>query len=781
MEANATNAQNLSEFEWGIIGKDPHYDAESNVSSTSEGIFFEIIDGNFSQYLEIPEGGSTVFEGTTAKFDLGAVPVGLYFLTYSVEDEFGNEANHSVRQNIEIRDAEPPEISFLFQGGGVTTLPPGFSESSGLESSNSSAVLEWDITDVIRFSDQFNEESDILIQLFDLKNHFEDDFSNTNQPDWTVTYRRSNDSPDPYSSVQDIEDQNLVYNVPTITDQAFELNASTPGTYKLDFVVVDQSGNTLDYTLYIILKSGAEIEITAVDGYLSNATVIFDADGDGISDLNRKFYTDSNGRAKIILSQSELQTFDLNGNGKLDPDEGKFVVIGGIDTSTGTRFSGKLIADANASVISPLTTMISKMMDLGATKEEAVTALALALELDSSIDFTNYDPIQKAFEGDNRAATVMMANLRMANLVNQAEGLLLALSADYEGYEVGSAILGEIAKSLTAQSSVQLDLENALVDALPIALASVGTAGELSLEDQLAMFQLMADLDQSILSYEDNSDFATIMDRQREIINDLEVLFDDVGQNDLNLNLRTYQLLINQTPGGNAGNAGIYSYGSKVEISASPNEGHEFISWLGDGILDLNAASTFVVMTEDRNLTAQFSPKTYQISTFSAVGGEVSGTGNYQYGEVAQLTALPDQQSEFIGWVAGGVDLGSDPDLEITVTENLELIARFSQPTPQLDLSSNTGGTVTGSGIYNLGETVHLQALANDGYIFTGWEGEGVDDTNASSTEIVMSENRLVYATFGLQPPILILWYLSLFPHRAERLQGRAHIPPVQP
>ena len=178
--------------------------------------------------------------------------------------------------------------------------------------------------------------------------------------------------------------------------------------------------------MYIIVKTGVVAEITAVDGYLSNATVIFDADGDGISDLNRKFYTNEYGKAQIILSQRELESFDLNGNGKLDSEEGKFIVIGGIDTSTGTKFSGKLVADANASVVSPLTTMISKMMDLGASKQEALTALSLALELDSSIDLTNYDPIQRAFEGDERATSVMMANLRMANLVNQAEGLLLA-------------------------------------------------------------------------------------------------------------------------------------------------------------------------------------------------------------------------------------------------------------------------------------------------------------------------------------------------------------------
>ena len=160
-----------------------------------------------------------------------------------------------------------------------------------------------------------------------------------------------------------------------------------------------------------------------------------------------------------------------------------------------TQLLAKLIADANATVVSPLTTIISNMMELGATKDEAIVALALALGLDTTIDFTHYDPIQKAFEGDSRATVVMMANLRMANLVNQAEGLLRVLSADYQGYDVGSNLLGEIARNIKTEGQDRLlDLEKALIDGIPIALASVGTQGELSIEDQLAMYQLMADL-----------------------------------------------------------------------------------------------------------------------------------------------------------------------------------------------------------------------------------------------------------------------------------------------
>jgi uncharacterized repeat protein (TIGR02543 family) len=767
VESNASNAQNLSEFEWGIIGTDPSYGIVDNNLSSIRGVWFEILeqDSNFTSYLNSPYGNST------ARFDLSSIPVGKYSLTYTARDEFFNYAEETLIQNIEIRDAQAPYLSLLFQGGGVTTLPDSLPEADGLLNSNSSAVLEWNVTEQLRLSDQFADDAEVLIQLFDLKNHFENDFENENQQDWNVTVSFSTSYDYNYTNVSDIEALSLTYGIPVIHEEYFELNTTNLGTYKLEFIVSDQAGNELDFTLYILVKPGVVAEITAVDGYLSNATVIFDADGDGISDLNRKFYTNEYGKAQIILSQRELEAFDLNSNGKLDSDEGKFIVIGGIDTSTGTKFSGKLVADANASVVSPLTTMISKMMDLGASKTEALTALSLALELDSSIDLTNYDPIQRAFEGDERATSVMMANLRMANLVNQAEGLLLALSKDYQGYEVGSNLLEEIAKGLPTQTTYGLlDLESALVDALPIALASVGTAGELSLEDQLAMFQLMADLDQSISNSSEGEDFSSLMLRQKEIILDLENLFDGIDEK--GLDLRSHQLLINYETGGTAGGSGIYPYGSKVTIFANAEEGYAFNGWIGDGASEANASSTFVVMTRDHNLTAQFTLQTYEVSVLVPSGGTVTGTGSYKHGETANLIASANTGSEFIGWSRNGIDLGSTSNYSALVDQDLFLVARFTQATPLLELVHETGGRVVGEGSYALGETVHIQAFADEGYLFSGWSGAGAYDANSSSTFVEMNENRSLTATFVLQPAETYSLELESSPSQGGRTSG---------
>ena len=402
---------------------------------------------------------------------------------------------------------------------------------------------------------------------------------------------------------------------------------------------------------------------------------------------------------------------------------------------------------------------------------EALTALSLALELDSSIDLTNYDPIQRAFEGDERATSVMMANLRMANLVNQAEGLLLALSKDYQGYEVGSNLLEEIAKGLPTQAtSGSLDLESALVDALPIALASVGTAGELSLEDQLAMFQLMADLDQSISNFSEGEDFSSLMLRQKEIILDLENLFDGIDEE--GLDLRSHQLLINYETGGTAGGSGIYPYGSKVTIFANAEEGYAFNGWTGDGASEANASSTFVVMTRDHNLTAQFTLQTYEVSVLVPSGGTVTGAGSYQHGETANLIATANTGSEFIGWSRNGIDLGSTANYSALVNEDLFLVARFTQATPLLELVPETGGRVVGEGSYALGETAHIQAFADEGYVFSGWSGAGAYDANSSSTIVEMNENRSLTATFVLQPAETYSLELESSPSQGGRTSG---------
>ena len=684
----------LTKNTYGLFGT--NFDGEYG----SKKVIF-LVEGNLSDYLSNETNNSKL-----VNLDYQNIPPGYWTLRFTAMDEHDNlstsDTNSSLSYaelNVTIVDDTPPFITFLDhqnkigatlftlldlnQSGSVSNTVLNYE----LNETNSSFAWEWNASQPFEFSD-FNSSASTNLQVhaWDIKNDLIDD--------WIVTvdYNES----DPVGKEQDLDYWKAIFadgnfssfSISMDEDGKYSLPAESPsGVYRFRFQANDLAENTAALDLYLLKGATyTSTEITAVDGYLYNARVIFDGDGDGLSDLSREFLTDINGRAQISFTREEFERFDKNGNGKLDSDEGKFIVIGGFDTSTNAFFPGKLIADANSSVITPLTTMVSQLMDDGASKTEALTAIALALQLDPKIDLTTYDPIQMAFEGDPFATQVMSANLRMANLVNQAEGLLLTLSPEYQGYSVGTYLLGEIARRLN-QNADAFELEGALVDAIPLALASVGIEGDISLEDQLAMFQLIAELDQSIQESEEELSFEELMDRQIDLIKGLDDLFVSMGNDRDSFTQKEYLLKVDSGVGGSASIGGLHPYGAKVVIIATAEEGYKFDRWKGLGVTDENANSTFVLMTEDRNLTALFSTQYHEVNVAIEGKGEVSGIGSYPHGEVAVLSALPGDGYYFESWFGDILNQPLNTSISITVTEPLFLVAKFSpdagQPGPE--------------------------------------------------------------------------------------------------
>ena len=70
-------------------------------------------------------------------------------------------------------------------------------------------------------------------------------------------------------------------------------------------------------------------------------------------------------------------------------------------------------------------------------------------------------------------------------------------------------------------------------------------------------------------------------------------------------------------------------------------------------------SSTFVIMTKDRSILAKFKPITYEVSIASSLGGRVEGAG-ILYGESIQLSAIPDPENQFLGWIINGEDWGEE-------------------------------------------------------------------------------------------------------------------------
>jgi hypothetical protein len=158
-----------------------------------------------------------------------------------------------------------------------------------------------------------------------------------------------------------------------------EIDYNNTGTYVVKYSVQDEANNSKVLDLNVIVQEPAfVINGKAIDGYLSGSTVIFDSivDGnfDGQHDLNRTILTDATGSFSLMLTTAELNIFGGENN-SLEPHEAKIIVSGGYDPTIESNFTGRYEADINSSIVSPLTTLVSSLMNLdeNLTKEEAKT------------------------------------------------------------------------------------------------------------------------------------------------------------------------------------------------------------------------------------------------------------------------------------------------------------------------------------------------------------------------------------------------------------------------
>jgi hypothetical protein len=239
-------------------------------------------------------------------------------------------------------------------------------------------------------------------------------------------------------------------------ESAIDVNKT--GTYNVTYSVTDQAGNPSSAVLQVVVENYAyAITGKAIDGYLVGSTVIFDAFSngvlDGVHDLSSPVTTDGSGQFVLSLTTPELELFDTNKNGKIDSDEGRIVVSGGFDVTTNAPFSGSYSADANSTVVSPLTTLVTAVMDSGTgmTKEEAKAQVVQALGLPASIDPTNYDPLAAASGNDADSTKVLLETARLANMMKQADAF-----AEYRGIpftsagQAGAGLISELADDIGA-------------------------------------------------------------------------------------------------------------------------------------------------------------------------------------------------------------------------------------------------------------------------------------------------------------------------------------------
>ena len=226
-----------------------------------------------------------------------------------------------------------------------------------------------------------------------------------------------------------------------------------------------------------------------------------------------------------------------------------------------------------------------------------------------------------------------------------------------------------------------------------------------------------------------------------------------------NFALNTYSITAtaNPTAGGTVTGAGTYNQGASCTLTATANTGYTFSNWTENGsVVSTNADYTFTVEGA-RTLVANFTLNSYTIAATAnpSAGGTVSGAGEYNHGTSCTLTATANTGYTFTNWTENGSVVSTNANYSFTVEGARTLVANFTlnSYTIAATANPNDGGTTTGGGTYNHGQSCTVIATSADGYTFTNWTENGsVVSTNANYTFTVTGDRTLV-ANFEEQAP----------------------------
>ena len=151
------------------------------------------------------------------------------------------------------------------------------------------------------------------------------------------------------------------------------------------------------------------------------------------------------------------------------------------------------------------------------------------------------------------------------------------------------------------------------------------------------------------------------------------------------------------------------------------------------------------------------STSSYTISVVAnpTEGGATSGGGTYEEGQSCTVSATANEGYTFDNWTENGDVVSSNANYTFTVSDDRDLVANFSAepiPTYEVSVSANPaeGGTVTGNGTFEQGQSCTVTATANDGFTFDNWTENGDIVSNDASYTFTVTDNHNLVANFTL-------------------------------
>jgi len=205
--------------------------------------------------------------------------------------------------------------------------------------------------------------------------------------------------------------------------------------------------------------------------------------------------------------------------------------------------------------------------------------------------------------------------------------------------------------------------------------------------------------------------------------------------------------------------AGIFSLGSSVSVTATPNAGYAFTNWTENGIVQSTSTTYTFALATNRNLVANFAASTViytlALQLNPANAGLATGAGNYITGSSVTVAEIPGSGYAFTNWMENGIVLSTSPNYAITLTTNHNLVANFVSTIP-VNLATlvnpANAGIVTGGGTFPKGSSVTVTATPNYGYTFTNWTANGIVQSASPTYTFTLASNQSLTANFAPIP-----------------------------
>ena len=218
--------------------------------------------------------------------------------------------------------------------------------------------------------------------------------------------------------------------------------------------------------------------------------------------------------------------------------------------------------------------------------------------------------------------------------------------------------------------------------------------------------------------------------------------------------LNAYNLSLSAGTGGTVSESGTHTFGSVVAIEATSNEGYSFNSWYGGTVEDESSFQTNVTINQNISLSALFEINQYTLSASTPTGGTISGTGQYSYGTIVTVNAIPQSNYIFSHWIGENLEDINASSTKMVLDQDYEIAAIFEEkPVEQKSIivtsSPSSAGTTTGSGAFAVGTLTSITATPLEGYQFSYWEGQSISDSNASTTSVILDSDQNITAHFS--------------------------------